>query len=390
LIHWASRAEWKAIPSPSLAKVQADFDTRFGRPYTIAAIPASGNGLNVAADTAAPLNGTLVGVQPSPSVGATMTANDDDGPVGDGAAVEVIYYNMPCIDLARFVRVDNATWTAFLSRQLGFRRKLVLLPAVPTAPPGQNCTVWSMTFWESRAMWHAIPIPDLEATAAKFATAFGEDVPVHRFPTADGLDALASFSPVGGADGPPHPPPVRVAAINGNDVVAYFSLAAGEKDVPGSPEYIREVASQDLLPPALAAMHPEPYTFWFSSEANAEVFAANPWKYIPANGGHCTHGIASRSDLTPELLVDGRVAFTCVNTSRWAVINGSLYMNSCGMYKGFEADPAGDIAKSRELWAEWFGGYHGPINDRCFQDGGLFSDSGSPISHLIPPRCVIN
>ena len=125
------------------------------------------------------------------------------------------------------------------------------------------------------------------------------------------------------------------------------------------------------MPPQLRAVHPEPYVFWFSSEANARLFDAEPWRYIPAFGGHCTHGIASpaqparepvrerhagagssgagaraphcvlvlvpvlvlvlvlmlvlvrqgsRNDLTPSLLADGRVAFTCINTTQWVVL----------------------------------------------------------------------
>ena len=29
---------------------------------------------------------------------------------------------------------------------------------------------------------------------------------------------------------------------------------------------------------------------------------------------------ASRNDLTPSLLADGRVAFTCINTTQWVVL----------------------------------------------------------------------
>ena len=115
-------------------------------------------------------------------------------------------------------------------------------------------------------------------------------------------------------------------AIAGNDVVAYFSLEAGAIDVPGSPQYRHVLSSQELLPAKLQHLHPSDYEFWFSSQLNLELFAADPWKYIPMFGGHCTHGIASRNDLTPETVVDGRVAFTCVNTTQWAIVNGALYV----------------------------------------------------------------
>merc|ERR1711871_1156105 len=100
----------------------------------------------------------------------------------------------------------------------------------------------------------------------------------------------------------------------------------------GSPQFRRWVNASAALPPELLDRHPEPYEFWFVSEANARLFEADPWRYIPAFGGHCTHGIAHRSDLTKESLTDGRVAFTCINTTRRAVVNGTTYMNSCGMW----------------------------------------------------------
>ena len=120
------------------------------------------------------------------------------------------------------------------------------------------------------------------------------------------------------------------------------------------------------------------------------MFDKDPWKYIPAFGGHCTHGISSRGELNATLLVDGRVAFTCVNTTEWVVINGSLYMNSCGMYYDFIKDPQADIEAASKMWTGWFGAARriGPINDACFQDGGRWG--GDPVGHLIPPHCVIN
>ena len=135
--------------------------------------------------------------------------------------------------------------------------------------------------------------------------------------------------------------------------------------------------------------HVYPYEFWFVSEQNAILFEANPLKYIPAFGGHCTHGIASRGDLNASALVDGREAFTCVNTTRWALINGTVYMNSCSMWDDFEKNPREDIYKSTVLWKTWFGDYPGPINDRCFQDGGRW-DHVNPIGSLVPAQCVIN
>ena len=182
----------------------------------------------------------------------------------------------------------------------------------------------------------------------------------------------------------------RLAAINGVDVVAYFSLPKGGKDVKGSPLHRRYLNASSTLSPELLRLHPEPYEFWFSTSSNAELFSQDPWKYIPAFGGHCTHGISSRSDLTPEFLTDGRYAFTCLNTSQWAILNGTLYLNSCGMYSDFLKDPSGDALRAHTKWKKWFGKERnvGPVNDRCFQNGGFWG--GNPIGALIPNKCVMN
>jgi hypothetical protein len=36
--------------------------------------------------------------------------------------------------------------------------------------------------------------------------------------------------------------------------------------------------------------------------------------------------------MNTTLMLDGRAAFTCVNSTEWLVVDGTLYMNSCGMY----------------------------------------------------------
>ena len=130
--------------------------------------------------------------------------------------------------------------------------------------------------------------------------------------------------------------------------------------------------------------------FWFASEANAVAFEANAFRFLPAFGGHCTHGIASRSDLNTTMLADGRVAFTCINGTRWAVLNGTLYMNSCGMWTDFEKDPAKDIAIARATWSRWFGEWFGPLNDACFQDAANWGGPPHWTAALIPSKCVIN
>ena len=379
VIRWASRSAWKAIPPAALVATQAAFANAFGSEPPLRPFPtANGDGLDV-----------LLAVTKGEcdSLGA-IELNRVDG--------------VRCDGIDAFVAADRATWTAFLEPQPGFVEKLTL--ALPTSvvagkrvgnsggrSADGTCSVWTFVRWASRADWAAVEAQGKACgrTAAAFTKALGYPTTLHRLPSAKGLDVLATES----AHALPAPPgarvPARGVAINGNDVVAARALPVGARDVQGSPLHARYVNASEALPPALLHLHPHPYEFWFASEANADAFAADPWRYVPAFGGHCTHGIATRNDLTPALVVTGDVAFTCVNTTQWRVIGGALYMNSCGMFSGFEKDPAADIAAAGKLWARWFGGDRGPINDACFQDGGRFVPT-NPVSALIPPHCVVN
>lgn len=68
--------------------------------------------------------------------------------------------------------------------------------------------------------------------------------------------------------------------IDGYDVVAYFGLMQPELGVKGSPEYNHTLTSPDK-----DGSPRFNHTFWFSSAANRDTFAADPWKYAPRFGG---------------------------------------------------------------------------------------------------------
>ena len=102
-------------------------------------------------------------------------------------------------------------------------------------------------------------------------------------------------------------------AINGYDTVAYFT--------PGKP-----VMGQDALA-----------TDWmgakwkFASQANLDLFMANPEKYAPQYGGYCAYGVAN----------DNLVK---VEPDQFTLRDGKLYLNfNAEVQAKWLKDPAGFI-----------------------------------------------
>lgn len=102
-------------------------------------------------------------------------------------------------------------------------------------------------------------------------------------------------------------------AINGYDTVAYFTM--------GKP-----VKGQDAL--ATEWMGAK----WkFSSQANLDLFKANPEKYAPQYGGYCAYGVAQ----------DNLVK---VEPDKFTIRDGKLYLNyDADVQAKWLKDPAGFI-----------------------------------------------
>jgi len=286
-----------------------------------------------------------------------------------------------CIEgVTNFMGADNVTYTVFLQSQPGFVGRERMVDDAQKLP-AQNCTVWVRTRWQSEAAYCTVCAPGHQAAACakvhkEFVSVMGSDPPMVRLPLRTvAHDAEAPFGP-------------RLAVLGGIDVVAYHQLSTGSHDVWGSPAYRRWLKSTAVLPPNLYSFHPRPYEFWFASEVHARAFEVDPMRFLPAFGGHCTHGIATRNDLNQTLLADGRVAFTCINGSSWVILNGTLYLSSCGMFPEFDKHPERDMAVAHAAWRGWFGSYFGPLNDACVQDAAKWG--GNPIGGLIPVQCVLN
>ena len=424
-VQWASLELWKqGIDSDALADTQSEFEAAFTNVsggYGPLCPPSSypegngDNGLEILLDVPLPIDepfptrarwaARLESLNTSLPVLESSRDYNNNGnseqepieqyPTGNLASiVELIKTKVASCseaDVAAFVTADNATWTAFLNTQPGFVRKVSLLEK-----NGSQCFVWSRTMWATRRQWEAIPSEALAEQAQKFSELLGYDPPYHRVP--DGQGYVSVLLEREAPRGP------RMVVLGGVDLVAFqcpgcAPLVGGvDHDVRGSPDFSVVLSSELFLPPGpLRALHPGPYEFWFSSSANAATFTSDWRRYVPRIGGHCTHGVATLvdGDLTAAQLVDGRLGFTCVNTTEWGGLvplansnTTGLYMNSCGMYSDFVLDPAKDATAAEAVWAEWFGeDWAGPINDACVQDG--YTWDGNCIGGLLPPQCTI-
>lgn len=113
---------------------------------------------------------------------------------------------------------------------------------------------------------------------------------------------------------------VDSVGAGGYDVVAYQTQGAA---VPGDA--------------AITADH-EGITYRFSSEANREIFAAEPARYLPQYGGYCawavSQGYTAHGD--PEA---------------WSVVDDRLYLNySKSVRTQWQSDITGNISKGDANW----------------------------------------
>jgi len=109
-------------------------------------------------------------------------------------------------------------------------------------------------------------------------------------------------------------------AIDGTDPVAYFTEG---RPVEGSSDFTHEWNGA---------------TWRFSSEANRDLFAANPEQYAPQYGGYCAYAVAQ-----------GYTAST--DPEAWKIVDGKLYLNyNKSVQTRWEADIPGYIASGDENW----------------------------------------
>ncbi len=112
----------------------------------------------------------------------------------------------------------------------------------------------------------------------------------------------------------------RNGAVDGYDPVAYFTDSMPVKGT----EHI--------------TLDWQGATWHFSSEANRDLFKANPEKYAPQYGGYCAYGVANgyKVKIEPEA---------------WAIVEGKLYLNyNLKVQEDWNTDRAGFIEKADAQW----------------------------------------
>ena len=112
----------------------------------------------------------------------------------------------------------------------------------------------------------------------------------------------------------------RGIALHGHDPVAYFTEG---RPVAGKPAHRVTIGAA---------------TYWFTSDANRQLFEADPAKYLPQYGGYCAYGVAqgAKPDIDP---------------TAFRVVDGKLFLNlSPAVQRRWQQDIPGYIERANRNW----------------------------------------
>lgn len=110
-------------------------------------------------------------------------------------------------------------------------------------------------------------------------------------------------------------------AVSGYDTVAYFTEG---KPVKGDSKYKTKYQGAN---------------WYFSSQANLDMFVAEPEKYAPQYGGYCAWAISVNN------------AFASSDPKQWAIVDGKLYLNYNQDVKNkWDADRTLHISQADKNW----------------------------------------
>ncbi len=111
-------------------------------------------------------------------------------------------------------------------------------------------------------------------------------------------------------------------AIKGYDTVAYFTEG---KPVKGNKKYTADWNDA---------------TWYFSSQANADLFKGNPEKYAPQYGGYCAWAVSLGSTAK-------------IDPKAWNIVDGKLYLNyNQDIQNKWSINKPKNIAAADKNWPE--------------------------------------
>jgi hypothetical protein len=136
---------------------------------------------------------------------------------------------------------------------------------------------------------------------------------------------IAGFAPLHADAGEPanlvKSGPAKVA-IKGYDPVAYFTEG---RPMHGAPEFSHSWNDAQWL---------------FVSSEQRDMFAADPERYAPKFGGHCSMALT-------------RGEIRTINPAAWAIVDGRLYLSSTvSGINTFRQDNQKNIEKAEQNWAK--------------------------------------
>jgi len=115
---------------------------------------------------------------------------------------------------------------------------------------------------------------------------------------------------------------VNGVILSGHDAVAYFTMSKAVKGYAG-----------------ISAVH-DGAIYHFSSEANRDLFKANPSKYAPQYGGFCAYGAAIGAKFP-------------IDPSVFAIVDDKLYVNnSAAVSELWNAKQAKAITLADQKWSK--------------------------------------
>jgi hypothetical protein len=165
---------------------------------------------------------------------------------------------------------------------------------------------------------------------------------------------------------------IDTPVLHGYDLVAYFSLGTWAHAARGRPSLALERFYNWTDPRDNTTYS---YSFWFSSEANRQRFARDPWRYIPRYGGFSAYKTATESFWHPYPDPQTRGAAPFAHPDAFVIKDAQLYMEYSLEYKKLFMQSQDVIRLADIKWTAWYGGLRaGPLNNFAVRGRFLYAE----------------